>query len=53
MSVFIRFHEFLEFLLSRDLRYYDEHWAPYFMGCSPCHIPYNFIGEREREEKDR
>lgn len=42
-----RFHEFLEFLLSRDLRYYDEHWAPYFMGCSPCHIPYNFIGHFE------
>jgi len=42
-----RFHEFLEFLLSRDLRYYDEHWAPYFIGCSPCHVPYNFIGHFE------
>jgi len=42
-----RFHEFLEFILNRELRFDDEHWAPYFMSCSPCHIPYNFIGHFE------
>lgn len=42
-----RFHEFLEFLLNRDVRYDDEHWAPNFMTCFPCHVQYNFIGHFE------
>ena len=47
---FLRFHEFLEFILNRELRFDDEHWAPYFMSCSPCHIPYNFIGNEHKSQ---
>ncbi|XP_023320692.1 carbohydrate sulfotransferase 13 [Eurytemora carolleeae] len=42
-----RFNEFLEFIVNRDIRHDDEEWAPYFMGCSPCQIKYNFIGHFE------
>jgi len=42
-----RFSEFLDFILDRDLRYDDEHWAPFYKECTPCHIKYNFIGHFE------
>ena len=45
LCLFVRFNEFLEFIVNRDIRHDDEEWAPYFMGCSPCQIKFNFIGE--------
>jgi len=42
-----RFSEFVDFLLDREIRYDDEHWAPFFKECTPCHIHYNFIGHFE------
>ena len=42
-----RFSEFIDFLLDREIRYDDEHWAPFFKECTPCHIHYNFIGHFE------
>lgn len=42
-----RFSEFLAYLADRDLRYDDEHWAPYYKACTPCHINYNFVGHFE------
>lgn len=42
-----RFSEFLNYILDRDLRYDDEHWAPFYKECTPCHIKYNFIGHFE------
>lgn len=42
-----RFSEFVDFLLEREIRYDDEHWAPFFKECTPCHIHYNFIGHFE------
>ena len=29
------------------MRYDDEHWAPFYKECTPCHIKYNFIGHFE------
>jgi len=42
-----RFSEFIDFIVDKDIRYADEHWAPFFKECTPCHIPYNFIGHFE------
>merc|ERR1712013_469037 len=42
-----RFSEFLNYLLDKDLRFDDEHWAPFYKECAPCHINYTFIGHFE------
>jgi len=42
-----RFSEFLNYLLDKDLRYDDEHWAPFYKECTPCHVNYTFIGHFE------
>ena len=44
---FLRFSEFLNYLLDKDLRFDDEHWAPFYKECTPCHINYTFIGHFE------
>ena len=41
----LRFHEFINFLLDKDMRYDDEHWMPYYKFCTPCNIDYSFIGK--------
>ena len=46
-SSLYRFSEFLAYLADRDLRYDDEHWAPYYKACTPCHVDYNFVGHFE------
>ena len=40
-----RFSEFVDYVLGKDLRYDDEHWAPFFKECTPCHINFTFIGQ--------
>ena len=42
-----RFNEFVDFLVDKDIRYDDEHWAPFFKECTPCHVNYSFIGHFE------
>lgn len=42
-----RFDEFLDYLLSKDLRYDDEHWSPYYKECTTCNINYTFVGHFE------
>lgn len=42
-----RFKEFLDYLLDKDLRFDDEHWAPFYKECTPCHVNYTFIGHFE------
>jgi len=42
-----RFSEFVDYVLGKDLRYDDEHWAPFFKECTPCHINFTFIGHFE------
>jgi len=42
-----RFSEFLNYLLDKDLRFDDEHWAPFYKECTPCHVNYTFIGHFE------
>jgi len=42
-----RFSEFIDYLLDKDLRYDDEHWAPFYKECTPCHVNYTFIGHFE------
>jgi len=42
-----RFSEFLDYLLDKDLRQDDEHWAPFYKECTPCHINYTFVGHFE------
>jgi len=42
-----RFNEFIDFLVDKDIRYADEHWAPFVRECTPCHVNYTFIGHFE------
>jgi len=42
-----RFSEFLNFIMDKDIRYDDEHWAPFYKECSPCHINFTFVGHFE------
>ena len=35
----------MDYVLGKDLRYDDEHWAPFFKECTPCHINFTFIGQ--------
>jgi len=42
-----RFHEFVNYLLDKDMRYDDEHWTPYYRSCTPCNLDYSFIGKFE------
>jgi len=42
-----RFHEFVNYLLDKDMRYDDEHWTPFYRSCTPCNLDYSFIGKFE------
>ena len=33
----------MEYLISSPVEYYNEHWLPYYLTCTPCHIDYTVI----------
>lgn len=51
----ITFEEFLRFVVyqhQNEPLYVDEHWTTYHHDCSPCAIPYTFIGKYETLKED-
>ena len=41
------FPEFVDFLLSTEVETYNEHWLPYYLLCTPCHLNYTVIAKTE------
>ena len=41
------FSEFVDFLLSTEVETYNEHWLPYYLLCTPCHLNYTVIAKTE------
>ena len=41
------FPEFVDYLLSTDVEMYNEHWLPYYLLCTPCHLNYTVIAKTE------
>ena len=35
------FSEFVSWVAS--VKHDDEHWRPYYVHCSPCHVKYDFV----------
>ncbi|KAH3819739.1 hypothetical protein DPMN_121482, partial [Dreissena polymorpha] len=50
----VRFEEFVEYFVDPKTQgqQYNEHWAPFFDLCHPCHMKYNFIGKYETLDDD-
>ena len=46
------FSEFVDFLLSSEVETYNEHWLPYYLLCTPCHLNYTVIAKTEDIEDD-
>ncbi|XP_065669321.1 carbohydrate sulfotransferase 11 isoform X3 [Hydra vulgaris] len=46
----VTFNEFVHWLIERNV--FDAHWAPVYSLCSPCIIPFNFIGKMETLVED-
>ena len=46
------FKEFVSYLLETSVATYNEHWLPYFLLCTPCHVQYNIIGKTETINED-
>ncbi|XP_052781437.1 carbohydrate sulfotransferase 11-like [Mya arenaria] len=50
----VEFPEFVQYFVDpKTLKTrYNEHWAPFFDLCHPCHLKYNFIGKYETIDED-
>ena len=46
------FSEFVYYLLSTEVETYNEHWLPYYLLCTPCHLNYTVIARTEEIEDD-
>ena len=46
------FKEFVSYLLETTFSKFNEHWLPYFLLCTPCHVRYNVIGKTETINED-
>ena len=46
------FSEFVDFLLSTEVETYNEHWLPYYLLCTPCHLNYTVIARTEDIKDD-
>ena len=41
------FPEFVDYVLDTDVESYNEHWVPYYLLCTPCHLNYTVIAKTE------
>ncbi|XP_014210098.1 carbohydrate sulfotransferase 11-like [Copidosoma floridanum] len=46
--------EFVDYLINTDLSSYaDDHWAPYYLYCTPCLVDYDLIAKVETLGRDQ
>ena len=41
------FSEFVDYLVTTEVEVYNEHWLPYYLLCTPCHLNYTVIARTE------
>ena len=46
------FSEFVSYLLDTEVEDYNEHWLPYYLLCTPCHLNYTVIAKTEDIKED-
>ena len=46
------FSEFVDYLLDTEVEGYNEHWLPYYLLCTPCHLNYTVIAKTEDIQED-
>ena len=46
------FSEFLAYVIDTPISAYNEHWRPYHLTCTPCHINYSVVMKLESLEDD-
>ena len=46
------FSEFVSSLLETAVEDYNEHWLPYYLLCTPCHLNYSLIAKTEHIKED-
>ena len=46
------FPEFIDYVLNTEVESYNEHWVPYYLLCTPCHLNYTIIAKTETIEDD-
>ena len=46
------FSDFVNFLLATEVETYNEHWLPYYLLCTPCHLNYTVIARTEDIKDD-
>ena len=46
------FSEFVDYLLETEVEDYNEHWLPFYLLCTPCHLNYSVIAKTEDIQED-
>lgn len=46
------FPEFVDFLLNTEVEEYNEHWVPFYLLCTPCHLNYTIVAKTETIQED-
>ena len=46
-SDFIEFSEFIEYLINTKVVFWDKHFLPIYLTCSPCLFPFNTVIKAE------
>ncbi|CAG0889053.1 unnamed protein product [Cyprideis torosa] len=47
------FPEFVQYLIDTDSVYFDDHWMPYYLFCTPCLVNYDVIMKLETVDEDQ
>ena len=42
----------MDYLLETEVEDYNEHWLPYYLLCTPCHLNYTVIAKTEDIQGD-
>ena len=42
----------MDYLLETVVEDYNEHWLPYYLLCTPCHLNYTVIAKTEDIKED-
>ncbi|XP_042316035.1 carbohydrate sulfotransferase 9-like [Sceloporus undulatus] len=48
----VTFQEFINYVVTRNLKNMDVHWKPMFLLCDPCNIHYDILGKFETLSED-